>query len=52
MEITPSTIIRGTNVRITTQDVPALVIPLEIEGIGPFEVNVSLRESRHASLAA
>ena len=44
VDITPPTIIRGTNVKVTTLSVPALVIPMELPEIGSFEVNVSLRE--------
>lgn len=43
-DITPPTIIRGTNVKITTLNIPALVIPLNLKDIGSFEVNVSLQE--------
>jgi len=48
-DITPPTIIRGTNVKITTLDIPALVIPLEIPEIGEFEINVSLQERRRVA---
>lgn len=51
-EITPPTIIRGTNVRITTLDLPTLVIPLQLKDIGIVEVNVSLQERRRAAVAA
>lgn len=51
-EITPPTIIRGTNVRISTLDVPAIVIPLKLAEIGTLEVNVSLQERRRAPIAA
>jgi chemotaxis protein CheX len=50
-DITPPTIIRGTNVRISTNDIPAIVIPLEIEGVGSFEVNVSLQERKRLAAA-
>jgi chemotaxis protein CheX len=43
-DITPPTIIRGSNVKITTLNVPALVIPMTIPDIGEFEINVSLQE--------
>jgi chemotaxis protein CheX len=43
-DITPPTIIRGTNVKVSTYDVPALVIPLEFAEIGRFEISVSLNE--------
>ena len=45
-DITPPTIVKGTNVKISTLDIPALVIPLMIPGIGDFEINVSLKEKR------
>lgn len=45
-DITPPTIIRGTNVKITTLNIPALVIPLSIPDIGVFEINISLQERR------
>lgn len=44
-DITPPTIIRGKDVVISTHDVPAIVIPLQIDEIGTIEVNVSLTES-------
>lgn len=50
-DITPPTIIRGSNVRISTLDIPALVIPLKIENVGVFEINVSLQERRRAMAA-
>jgi chemotaxis protein CheX len=43
-DITPPTIIRGTNVSVTTLDIPALVIPMNLAEIGTFEINVSLKE--------
>jgi chemotaxis protein CheX len=45
-DITPPTIIRGTNVRISTIDIPALTIPLNIPDVGSFEINVSLQERK------
>jgi chemotaxis protein CheX len=51
-DITPPTIIRGTNVRISTLDIPAIVIPLQLKEIGMVEVNVSLQERRRAAVAA
>jgi len=48
-DITPPTIIRGTNVKITTLDIPALVIPLHLRDVGTFEVNVSLQERQRAA---
>ncbi|MCC7231169.1 MAG: chemotaxis protein CheX [Fimbriimonadaceae bacterium] len=43
-DITPPTIIRGSNVSVTTLDIPAIVIPMTLAEIGLFEVNVSLQE--------
>lgn len=43
-DITPPTIIRGSNVRISTLDIPALTIPLVLDDIGEFEINVSLKQ--------
>lgn len=51
-DITPPTIIRGTNVKITTLDIPALVIPLQLRDLGSFEINVSLQERRASAVAA
>lgn len=51
-EITPPTIIRGSNVKVSTADIPALVIPLQLPGIGVFEITVSLKERGRAALAA
>lgn len=51
-DITPPTILRGTNVKITTVDIPALVIPLNLKDIGTFEVNVSLQERQRGSSQA
>jgi chemotaxis protein CheX len=45
-QITPPTIIRGTNVRVSTLDIPALSIPMAVGDLGDLEVNVSLRERR------
>ena len=50
-DITPPTIIRGSNVRITTLDVPAIVVPLRLGDTGTIEMNVSLQE-RAANKAA
>jgi len=50
-DITPPTIIRGTNVSVTTLDIPAIVIPMTLSDIGTFEINVSLQE-RRARMAA
>jgi len=48
-DITPPTIIRGSNVKISTVDIPALVIPLKLKDIGDFEINVSLQERKRAA---
>lgn len=50
-DITPPTIVKGSNVKISTLDIPALVIPMRIADIGDFEINVSLQE-RKARVAA
>lgn len=52
VDITPPTIIRGPNVKVTTLSIPALVIPLDLPEIGRFEVNVSLQERRTMKMAA
>ncbi len=46
--ITPPTIIKGSNVKISTLEIPALVIPMKIPGIGDFEINVSLQQRLRA----
>lgn len=43
-DITPPTIIKGSNVKISTLDIPALVIPMRLKDIGEFEINVSIKE--------
>ena len=50
--ITPPTIVKGSNVKISTLDVPALVIPLEVEGIGEIEINVSVQAGNVPATAA
>ncbi len=45
-DITPPTIVKGSNVKISTLDIPALVIPMKLAGVGDFEINVSLQERR------
>ncbi len=42
-DITPPSIIRGTNVKISTLSIPSLVIPICLE-IGEIELTVSLKE--------
>ncbi|MBL8064218.1 MAG: chemotaxis protein CheX [Chthonomonadaceae bacterium] len=48
-DITPPTIIKGTNVKLSTHDIPALVIPMTSPDIGVLEITVSLKESRKAA---
>lgn len=43
-DITPPSIIRGTNVKMSTLNIPALVVPLCLE-FGELELTVCLRES-------
>lgn len=50
-DITPPTIIRGTNVKIAVVDIPALSIPLNVPGVGLFEINVSLQERQQKAAA-
>jgi chemotaxis protein CheX len=50
-DITPPTIIRGSNVHVSTLGIPALVIPLKIPDIGELEINVSLQERHQAKVA-
>ncbi len=50
-DITPPTIIKGTNICVSSLDIPALVIPLTLGEIGQIDVNVALRE-RPATIAA
>jgi chemotaxis protein CheX len=45
-DITPPSIVRGSNVRITTLNIPALVVPLDLPGVGQLEIIVSLQERR------
>jgi chemotaxis protein CheX len=44
-DITPPTIIRGTNVKITTASIPALVIPLTVPE-GEIHVTVGIQEKQ------
>lgn len=48
-DITPPTIVKGSNVKITTLDIPALVIPMTLANIGELEINVSLQERKRAA---
>jgi chemotaxis protein CheX len=49
--ITPPTLVRGNSIRISTFNVPTLVIPFTFEGLGSIEVNVSLRDTKVLSAA-
>lgn len=51
-DITPPTIVKGTNVRISTLDIPALVIPLTIKEMGNIEINVSLKQKEQNKAVA
>lgn len=51
-DITPPTIVKGTNVKISTLDTPTLVIPMKIKDIGDLEINVSLKEKVARQAAA
>ncbi len=48
-DITPPTIVKGSNVKISTLDIPALVIPMRVDGIGDFQINVSLQDRRRTA---
>ena len=41
--LSPPSLIRGTNVRISTLEIPTLVVPLQTE-MGDIEINVGLSE--------
>lgn len=43
-DITPPSIVRGTSLKMTTLNIPALVVPLCLDGIGDIEMTVSLQE--------
>lgn len=45
-DITPPTIVKGTNVKISTFQIPTLVIPLRMPGMGEIEINVCLKERK------
>lgn len=51
-DITPPTIIKGKEVTISTVDIPALVIPLDLPSFGTIELNVSLKDRAVATAAA
>ncbi|HXH60920.1 MAG TPA: chemotaxis protein CheX [Fimbriimonadaceae bacterium] len=42
-DISPPTIIEGTNVKIASIDIPVLVIPIDIDDIGSLEIIVCLK---------
>ena len=44
-DITPPSVVRGTNLKMSTLDIPALVVPLCME-IGEIELTVCLTENR------
>ncbi|MBL8086741.1 MAG: chemotaxis protein CheX [Chthonomonas sp.] len=50
-DITPPSLICGQDIQINTFDVPTVVIPLAIEGVGSLEINLSVKE-RVAAQAA
>jgi len=43
-DITPPTIIRGNNVKISTMHAPALVVPIKVADIGEIEITICLKE--------
>lgn len=43
-DITPPSIVRGTNVKISTLNIPALVVPVMLPDIGQVEIIVCLQE--------
>ncbi|MCS6776731.1 MAG: chemotaxis protein CheX [Chloroherpetonaceae bacterium] len=45
-DITPPSIVRGTNVKISTLNIPALVVPVMLPDIGEIEIIVSLQDRR------
>ncbi|MCA0359814.1 MAG: chemotaxis protein CheX [Armatimonadetes bacterium] len=51
-DITPPTIVKGSNVKISTLDIPALVIPLVVADVGEIEINVSLQQRKAKAEAA
>lgn len=52
VDIRPPAIIRGANVKITTLDLPSLVIPLHLKDMGTLEISVSLQERPPLAMAA
>ncbi len=45
-DISPPSIIRGSNVKISTVNTPALVVPILLGDFGDIEINVSLQERK------
>jgi chemotaxis protein CheX len=45
-DISPPSIIRGSNVKISTVNTPALVVPITLGEFGDLEINVSLQERK------
>jgi chemotaxis protein CheX len=50
-DITPPSMIRGTDVQISTVDIPAVVISLTLAELGTLEVTVSLKDRAAAKAA-
>ncbi|MBS1717007.1 MAG: chemotaxis protein CheX [Armatimonadetes bacterium] len=48
-EITPPTILRGSNVQVSLLEIPALVIPLNSEAFGMIEIGMSLQDRQLAA---
>ncbi|MDR3708554.1 MAG: chemotaxis protein CheX [Capsulimonadaceae bacterium] len=44
-DITPPALIRGTNTKISTLSIPAIIVPLELP-VGPLDLTVSLAERK------
>jgi len=44
--------VKGSNVKISTLDIPALVIPLVVADVGEIEINVSLQQRKAKAEAA
>jgi chemotaxis protein CheX len=51
-DITPPTLISGTNVKITAYDLPCLIIPIEIAEVGTLSIHVCLKDRKAAVAAA
>jgi chemotaxis protein CheX len=46
VDITPPSVITGEELEVSVENVPTLVIPVEVEGFGSFEVNVALKPKK------